>query len=213
MNKMNNRYDMLSFIQEEIKPLISAEIGVFKGEYSEQILHYMPQTDIVLVDVWKHQKESVYRDSSNLTDYKFKKVKEECRKRLKKFNTGQIFVQKDSVQASKLYADDTFDFIYIDGNHSYEATKADLEAWYPKLRRGGYFAGHDYDNYIGKQTTIQVKTAVLEFARANKAIVKSSGEKYPFSPSWYFKKGFKTLESFKDLKNPKGFLKGVGRNE
>ena len=188
---MNNRIDLLDFIQKDIEPFLSAEIGVFRGEFSEQILRAMPQTDLVMVDLWKHQKEDVYRDSSNLTNYKFKKAKAECEKRVSIFNTGKTFVQEDSAKASSRFANSSFDFIYIDGNHSYDGTKADIEAWYPKLRRGGYFAGHDYDNYIGTTTTVQTKTAVLEFARKNKIKVLTSGDIYPFTPSWYFKKGLK----------------------
>lgn len=42
--------------------------------------------------------------------------------------------------------DETIDFIYLDANHSLEAVKKDLEAWYPKLKVGGIMAGHDYLN-------------------------------------------------------------------
>ena len=41
--------------------------------------------------------------------------------------------------------DDSLDFIYIDGDHSYEAVKRDLELYLPKLKKGGLMCGHDYD--------------------------------------------------------------------
>lgn len=53
-------------------------------------------------------------------------------------------VHMPSVEAAKLYADESLDFIFIDADHSYEAVKEDIEAWYPKLKRGRYLAGHDY---------------------------------------------------------------------
>ena len=36
------------------------------------------------------------------------------------------------------------DLIFIDGDHSYEACKADIEAWAPFVKRGGVIAFHDF---------------------------------------------------------------------
>lgn len=51
------------------------------------------------------------------------------------------------VEALTLFPDKYFDFIYIDG---FAATGQDggstLHDWYPKLRDGGLFAGHDYSD-------------------------------------------------------------------
>ncbi len=42
------------------------------------------------------------------------------------------------------FEDGHFDFIHIDAWHTYEACKADLEGWWPKLRDGGVFCGDDF---------------------------------------------------------------------
>jgi predicted O-methyltransferase YrrM len=36
------------------------------------------------------------------------------------------------------------DFIFIDGDHSYDACKADIAAWAPFVKRGGVIAFHDF---------------------------------------------------------------------
>ena len=36
------------------------------------------------------------------------------------------------------------DFIFIDGDHSYDACKADIVAWAPFVKRGGVIAFHDF---------------------------------------------------------------------
>lgn len=41
------------------------------------------------------------------------------------------------------------DLVFIDGDHRYEAVKADIESWLPKVRPGGYLCGHDLDVFAG----------------------------------------------------------------
>jgi predicted O-methyltransferase YrrM len=66
-----------------------------------------------------------------------------------------------------LFSDEYFDFIYIDGNHSYDAVKDDLTKWYPKLKKGGLIAGDDYSKLAEEKLfnyNFGVKRAVDEFA-------------------------------------------------
>ena len=53
-------------------------------------------------------------------------------------------IRMPSIDASKLYADESIDVVFIDAEHTYHAVKADISAWLPKVKRGGYLAGHDY---------------------------------------------------------------------
>lgn len=62
-----------------------------------------------------------------------------------------------SENGSKLYEDESLDFVFIDAGHSYEDVSLDLKLWYPKVKKGGVFAGHDYPAWEG------VKIAVDEF--------------------------------------------------
>lgn len=55
-------------------------------------------------------------------------------------------IRMRSCDASKLYEDDSIDFIFVDGDHSYEGVLSDLENWFPKLKLGGTIVGHDYGN-------------------------------------------------------------------
>ena len=69
-------------------------------------------------------------------------------------------VRIDSVKAAARYEDKSIDFVFIDGSHLYESVKADIEAWLPKVKVGGYIGGHDYGNQ--NEPTNGVQRAVDE---------------------------------------------------
>jgi hypothetical protein len=55
-------------------------------------------------------------------------------------------VRMDSILAAATYVDKSLDFVFIDGAHNYESVKADIQAWLPKVKIGGFIGGHDYGN-------------------------------------------------------------------
>lgn len=42
------------------------------------------------------------------------------------------------------YADKSLDFVFLDADHHYESIRKDIDAWLPKVKRGGIIAGHDF---------------------------------------------------------------------
>lgn len=52
----------------------------------------------------------------------------------------------DSARIAENYADCSLDFVFIDGDHSYEGVKRDILAWIPKLKIGGILAGDDFSD-------------------------------------------------------------------
>ena len=49
-----------------------------------------------------------------------------------------------SHEASMLFEDEYFDFVFIDADHAYEHVREDIDDWLPKIKRGGMLSGHDY---------------------------------------------------------------------
>lgn len=52
--------------------------------------------------------------------------------------------QMTSEEAAEVVTDASFDFVFIDANHTYEAVAKDLWKWWPKVKPGGWMAGHDF---------------------------------------------------------------------
>jgi len=71
-----------------------------------------------------------------------------------------VWIRRDySVDAADSFADETIDFIYIDADHTYEGVMADLEAWYPKVKKGGFILG---DDFVRHKTRTGVRYGVME---------------------------------------------------
>jgi predicted O-methyltransferase YrrM len=66
-------------------------------------------------------------------------------------------VRKASLEAVNDYEDESLDVVFLDASHKYEDIKSDMISWYPKVKKGGIFSGHDYPTWE------QVVKAVHEF--------------------------------------------------
>jgi hypothetical protein len=51
----------------------------------------------------------------------------------------------DSITASTFFPDRSIDWVHLDARHEYEPVKADIQAWSPKIKVGGWLSGDDYD--------------------------------------------------------------------
>ncbi len=136
-----------------------AEIGVEQGEFSEILAKANPALKLYCIDAWKAYKG--YRDHTNQD--KLEGFYESTKKRLEPYNC-QI-VRKFSVDASREFEENSLDFVYIDGNHSFYNVVADIHHWLPKVRPGGIICGHDYIK-SAKYNHINVVDAVNGYVSA-----------------------------------------------
>ena len=175
----NKRNSILSLISTRNKILnrkniIGAEIGVYRGDYSEQILKHFNENkmslNFFLIDQWISDEKFNEYDSQNL-EAAFKHVK-------KRFNNNKniTILKKSSLEASKEFTDEYFDFVYIDANHDYEFVLQDLNLWFPKIKKKGVIFGDDYNRPYG------VHKAIAEFSFEKKLTVHFSdnGNQYYF---------------------------------
>lgn len=120
--------------------LDGVEIGVCHGFTSEYFLKNVPNiTTLYCVD---HYPSFVDWDGTRLTEERQEETKRRCKDRLSEYNSVKLIYDR-SVNFAQTLKDDSLDFVFVDGDHSYNATMQDFESYWPKVKKGGVFAGHD----------------------------------------------------------------------
>lgn len=127
------------------------EVGVWKGRsasYMAVEIHNSEKNILFdCVDTWEGSIEHL--DESDPTKYD-PILKEEdglYNEYLKNIEPVKHIINSirmTSVEASKLYKDESLDFVFIDAAHDTESVKEDIAHWFPKVKKGGILAGHDY---------------------------------------------------------------------
>ena len=77
---------------------------------------------------------------------------------LKEFNLKNVYPILRDEKTIEKFNNGSIDVVYIDGDHTYEGVMKDIEEYYPKIKSGGYLAGHDYGPGHN-----DVKKAILKF--------------------------------------------------
>lgn len=139
------------------------EVGSLSGEYARTIISKWNGSALYLVDPWERQPDDVYKEPVNHTNWE--ECYRSCIELAREYYPRVTLIKGYSPQAAFGFPDDILDFCYIDGNHGLEAITADLQAWWPKVKMGGLFGGHDYRNDTTYPQNCEVKKAVDEFAR------------------------------------------------
>ena len=111
------------------------ELGVAQGVFSEMIFKELSPDGFYLysVDMWAGDR------GHDINEYR------EAVVRLDPWKRSNTILKMSFDEALPLFADNFFDFIYVDGYaHTGEGDGKYFRDWWPKLKPGGIFAGDDY---------------------------------------------------------------------
>lgn len=117
--------------------LLVVELGTGKAATTVDLLSSLPEVVVITVDPWLPLPGE---DAEH-----FRQIALNARRSLEPFGRRAIVMQMIAEDAAKLIADATFDLVFVDSGMEREK---DLEAWLPKVRRGGIICGHDL-NRVG----------------------------------------------------------------
>jgi hypothetical protein len=197
---MKQREEFGEFLTSKNLIKKGVEVGSFKGEFARTILEKWEGV-LYMVDPWYELED--YNDMSNIGLNQDAYL--EAMRSINDFRDRAYMLRCLSKQAVDLFPDESLDFVYIDGNHEYSYVVQDIKLWYPKVKKGGIVAGHDYldidwydheyseknknkymwgngQHFIG---VFGVNPAVDEFCKENSIEFSLTEE---FSRTWYFEK-------------------------
>lgn len=144
---------LVDLLKDRTGDIVGVEIGCASGHTSEHLMRALPNLQWTGVDPYID-----YVDwNSNILVNLQSQYEEVDRKIMKAYPDRTAFLRMTSDEAVKLFPDNSLDFVFIDGLHTYEQVKLDCQNFYPKMKKGALFSGHDYTIIDG------VHRAVNEF--------------------------------------------------
>jgi hypothetical protein len=127
--------------------IIGAEIGVDDGENAENMIKELNIDELYLIDPYIECDKYGDADKRKITAFQ----------RMIKHSTHCRFLYDRSAYAA-IVVPDGLDFVYVDGDHSYDAVKSDIMLYYPKIKNDGIMGFDDFSPRCPG-----VAKAVLEF--------------------------------------------------
>jgi hypothetical protein len=141
---------------------ITAELGVGRGNFSERICKLTKPKKHYCVDVFAVLDKTIqgkYFASQLEWDNRYAAVQD----KLSRYNVE--FLRTLTYNIRNHVKPGTLDWVYVDGDHSYEGCQKDLQAVNDCVKQDGFILGHDYTD--SKYSAWGVVNAVNEFVEEN----------------------------------------------
>jgi hypothetical protein len=148
------------------KGSVGAEIGVWKGDFSETILRAVRPSELHLVDPWAFQPQYPdrwYGGQLAAEQAEMDAVYEGVRSRFAR-NPAIRIHRRFSRELKDIFPEGSLDWVYIDGDHSKDAVKLDICLALEVVKPGGVVTGDDY-HWRDSDGSYPVKDAIAEVER------------------------------------------------
>ena len=125
-----------------------AELGVHDGVNYKYLINNCPNLHLIGVDLYEPQPENngpeKWTPGEHGHAWNHNAYYDDMREFSIKHPDRTDIIKDYTTEAAKTVYDGSLDFVYIDGDHSYDSCKEDINMWLPKIKQGGIIAGHDY---------------------------------------------------------------------
>jgi len=163
---------------------VGAEVGTWKGDFSARLLRRTRPQRLYLIDPWEYRDDPAYAqamfgDRTPGGQQKMDAIHDAvCRRFAREIADGRVIVTR-ARSTDATAGLEVLDWAYIDGDHTYPAVLADLDAYFPLVKPGGVLAGDDY-GMVGWWED-GVRRAVDEFAATHDCALTVMGHQFAFT--------------------------------
>lgn len=195
--KLATRLELWAWLLNYYEVKTVAEIGVWRGEFSEYILRNVSSiTSYIMIDPWANL--ATWNKPLNNTR-NFDRVMEEAIERIQ-FAKEKVSVLRGCTAEMAQHIDDnSLDFVYIDGDHTLRGITIDLITILPKVSDHGLIGGDDFTRTPWQHSFEFEPTLVCPFAiyyaEASNYQIMAAG-KNQFLMKKDAAKGFKFIDTY-----------------
>jgi hypothetical protein len=159
------------FLRRLPRHAVAAEIGVFRGEFTETILKANRPRELHLIDVWWELHGEHFPDWGKYTDFgrlTTRQAYDETLAVLERLGgrTRTTVHVGDDLSIVPNFPDAYFDWVYLDTSHQYAHTLDELRTLADKIKPQGFIAGDDWRDDPG-HVHHGASVAIKEFCEEN----------------------------------------------
>jgi hypothetical protein len=142
LTTLTNRDNLGRFLTDNGLLGVGVEVGAKNCANARQIVSTWQDGKLHIIDTWGGHDPASYKERTDWTN--FDDCHKECCDLASEYPQRVELHKGKSLDCVGTFQDESLDFVYIDADHGYHAVIADCVAWWPKVKRGGLFCGHDF---------------------------------------------------------------------
>ena len=145
--------DLVMHLFSEQETIVGLEIGVASGWTMNHFLQNLPNLQLTGIDPYIGYMDGNIKIAQEMLDAQYLAAQDN----ISDFAPRGKILRGYSQDFVNSFEDKSLDYIFIDGDHSYEGALRDCELFFPKIKNGGIFAGHDWSLNGVRQAVIEFK--------------------------------------------------------
>jgi hypothetical protein len=141
METVRDRHELLRTVLPH--DAVVAEVGVCDGDFARMIYDITSPARLHLIDIWAGI--GAIGAEATTDEVSTARIQAVSQRFLPEIKEHRVMLHQGySTDVLYLFPNGYFDWVYVDGDHSFDGVVGDLVRAAPKVRRGGFLAGHDY---------------------------------------------------------------------
>ena len=143
--------NLLSSLSSEKEIINGIELGCGDGDTTLHLLSNLPNLTLYGIDPYTGYDDFNGHNPKEMLEQNLVNTLQ----KIDSYKDRFILYRDISDNVVDKFEDESLDFIFIDGQHSYEQVLKDCQNYFPKIKKGGLFSGHDLTALFTPSITVK----------------------------------------------------------